>query len=252
MKQLARTALYWPKMDSEIMDLCRKCHICAQHQNAPPKTAIHPWTIPEKPWNRVHLDHAINFMGYNWQVMVDSYSKYPCIHAMKSITTKATIEKLEEDFSHFGYPLSIVTDNAPTFISAEFKQYCQDRGIIHLTGAPYHPSTNGAAERLVQTFKQAIRKSERDPKEATVEFLMQYRRSPVANGYSPSQLLNNRQLRTKIDTLVPSPTHLLQGKQSNETNKANSRLRRTADTSYKVGAPCYALYCGQIHHNKPR
>ena len=76
-----------------------------------------------------------------------------------SISAKCTIDLLEQDFSHFGFPHTIVTDNVPCFMSEEFKEFCKERGIIHLTGAPYHPSTNGAAERLVQTFKQALRKS---------------------------------------------------------------------------------------------
>jgi len=47
------------------------------------------------------------------------------------------------------------TDCAATFKSEEFQEFCKENGIVHLTGAPYHPATNGAAERLVQTFKQA-------------------------------------------------------------------------------------------------
>jgi len=61
---------------------------------------------------------------------------------------------LEQDFAHFGYPHTLVTDSAPTFMSDEFQDYCHARGIVHLTGAPYHPATNGAAERLVQTFSR--------------------------------------------------------------------------------------------------
>ena len=48
---------------------------------------------------------------------------------------------LELDFAHFGYPHTLMTDNAPTFMSDEFQDYCQARGIVHLTGAPYHPAT---------------------------------------------------------------------------------------------------------------
>ena len=91
----------------------------------------------------------------------------------------------------------------------EFQAWCKQRGIVHLTGAPYHPATNGAAERLIQSFKQALRKSSLPPKEALQEFLMQYRRIPFASGLSPSELLNGRRIRTKIDTLVPSIPHLL-------------------------------------------
>ena len=152
MKQLAQSAVYWPHIDSQIEDTCRCCTACAEHQNRPPQPDNHPWMMPEKPWSRIHIDHAINFMGSNWLIVTDAYSKYPCIHQTCSTSTKATTTLLEEDFAHFGYPHTIVSDNATTFSSAEFQEWCHYRGIKHLTGAPYHPATNGAAERLVQSF----------------------------------------------------------------------------------------------------
>ena len=184
------------------MDLCHQCTTCAEHQKKPPKAANHPWMLPEKPWSRVHVDHAINFLGSNWLILIDAYSKYPSIHPTTSTATKSTTELLEQDFAHFGYPHTIVSDNATSFSSEEFQAWCRERGIIHLTGAPYHPATNGAAERLVQTFKQALTKSSLPPRAALQEFLMQYRRTPRAEGYSPSELLNDRQIRTRIDILL--------------------------------------------------
>ena len=65
MKQLARSAVYWPHIDSQIEDTCRGCVSCAEHQNKPPKPSNHPWMMPEKPWSRIHVDHAINFMANN-------------------------------------------------------------------------------------------------------------------------------------------------------------------------------------------
>ena len=212
MKQLARSTVYWPRIDFDIEDLCRKCTSCGQFQNKPDKPSIHPWMMPEKPWSRLHLDHAINFLGRNWLVLVDAYSKYPCIHPTTSTSSKSITAILEQEFAHFGYPHTLVTDNATTFMSQEFQAWCKQRGIVHLTGAPYHPATNGAAERLIQSFKQALRKSSLPPKEALQEFLMQYRRIPFASGLSPSEFLNGRRIRTKIDTLVPSIPHLLQGR----------------------------------------
>ena len=131
----------------------QRCTACSEHQNSPEKAANHPWMPPEKPWSRLHIDHAINFLGSNWLVLADAYSKYPCIQPTTSTSTRATTDLLEESFAHFGYPHTIVSDNATTFKSDEFKQWCRDRGIAHLTGAPYHPATNGQAERLVQSFK---------------------------------------------------------------------------------------------------
>ncbi|KAL5506233.1 hypothetical protein EMCRGX_G007832 [Ephydatia muelleri] len=97
MKQLARTAVYWPRIDADIMDLFHQCTASAEHQNKPPKLANHPWMLPEKPWSRVHVDHAIIFLGCNWLVLIDAYSKYPSIHPTTSTSTKSTTELLEQD-----------------------------------------------------------------------------------------------------------------------------------------------------------
>ena len=255
-KQLARSTVYWPRIDFDIEDLCRKCTSCGQFQNKPDKPSIHPWMMPEKPWSRLHLDHAINFLGRNWLVVVDAYSKYPCIHPTTSTSSKSTTAILEQEFAHFGYPHTLVTDNATTFMSQEFQAWCKQRGIVHLTGAPYHPATNGAAERLIQSFKQALRKSSLPPKEALQEFLMQYRRIPFASGLSPSELLNGRRIRTKIDTLVPSIPHLLQGRQSRQASKhsnaEDSEVVSKVEHHYSLGDPCYALYFGPRRDRDPR
>ena len=253
MKQLARTAVYWPGIDAAIEMASRRCTSCAEHQNKPPKPPVHPWMLPEKPWSRLHLDHAINFMGRDWLVVTDAYSKYPCIHPTSSTSTRATLDLLEEDFAHFGYPHSLVTDNATTFTSGEFQRWCQERGITHLTGAPYHPATNGSAERLVETFKQALKKSSLPPKRALQEFLMQYRRMPTACGFSPSELLMSRQIRTKIDTLLPSPAHIAQGKQTRkgETTQSPGSVAKVT-RQYKAGDAVYALYHGPRRDRQPR
>ena len=256
MKQLARSTVYWPRIDFDIENLCRKCTSCGQFQNKPDKPSIHPWMMPEKPWSRLHLDHAINFLGRNWLVLVDAYSKYPCIHPTTSTSSKSTTAILEQEFAHFGYPNTLVTDNATTFMSQEFQAWCKQRGIVHLTRAPYHPATNGAAERLIQSFKQALRKSSLPPKEALQEFLMQYRRIPFASGLSPSELLNGRRIRTKIDTLVPSIPHLLQGRQSKQgskhSNAEDSEVVSKVEHHYSLGDPCYALYFGPRRNRDPR
>ena len=71
MKKLARTAVYWPRIDYDIEGTSQKFTACAEHQKLPQKYPIHPWVLPEKPWSRLHLDHAVNFMGSQWLVMID-------------------------------------------------------------------------------------------------------------------------------------------------------------------------------------
>ena len=179
-------------------------------------------------------------------IVTDAYSKYLCIHQTSSRSTKATTTLLEEDFAHFGYPHTIVSDNATTFSSAEFQEWCHYRGIKHLTGAPYHPATKGAAERLVQSFKQSMKKSKLPPRPGLHEFLMKYRHTPLNTGFSPSQLLNGRQIRlngrqirTKIDSLLPSPAHIAQERQATDATKSQQKEQSTVQhvrTRYSVGS----------------
>ena len=241
MKQLARTVVYWPNIYLDISKMCQQCDTCVQHQSATTQAPVHLWMMPEKPWSRIHVDHAIEFLGQHWLVMIDAYSKYPCIYQTTSVSTQTTINLLENSFTHFGYPQTIVSDNATTFTSDLFQQYYMERGIVHLTGAPYHSATNGAAERLIRTFKEALRKSSKPPKQALQKFLLMYRRTPTHCGYSPNELLNGRQISTKIDTLIPVPLQLPLPK------KSIKKIR-----SFKVGDPVYALYYGPRRNRNPR
>ncbi|XP_070397464.1 uncharacterized protein [Dermacentor albipictus] len=59
----------------------------------------------------------------------------------------------------FGVPEMVVSDNGPQLVSEEFKAFMRRLGARHVVSAPYHPSTNGLAERFVQTLKSALRKS---------------------------------------------------------------------------------------------
>ena len=182
---------------------------------------------------------------------MDAYSNYPCIHQTSSTSPKATINLLEEDFAHFGYPHTLVSDNAMTFTSEEFEEWGKSRGIVHLTGAPCYPATNRVAERLVQTFKRSLTKSATPPRASLQHFLMQYRRTPFLCGYFPSELLNGHQIRMAIDVLILSPAHQAWEHQSKQATKAVQRLAGWLDPQYQVSTPCYALYCGPHQDKDP-
>ncbi|KII72917.1 Transposon Tf2-6 polyprotein [Thelohanellus kitauei] len=229
MKSLARSAVFWTGIDGDIESLCRKCIRCDLYRNQLPKLENHPWEAEKNPWVRIHIDHAVNFFGTNWLIIVDSYSRYPCVHKTSSLSSESTIRLLEEDFAHFGYPLTIVSDNGTSFSSDEFTSWCDKRGITWISGAPYHPATNGLAERFVQTFKRALQRSTLSPDQALLEFLIQYRRTPQSNGKSPGELLNGRVIRSQIDTFRPI-----------ENWKTTREFEIPKSYEFiKMGSPCY-------------
>ena len=76
---------------------------------------------------------------------------------MSSTTASATIRVLRHLFARYGLPVQVVTDNGPQFAAVEFSRFLKSQGVKHIKSSPYHPSTNGLAERFVQTFKDAMR-----------------------------------------------------------------------------------------------
>ena len=128
-------------------------------RNLPP---VHPWDWTKDPWERLHIDFAGPFMNSMFLIIVDAHSKWLEIFPMKTTTTSNTIEKLRILFSQLGLPKVIVSNNGPKFVSDEVCLFVAHNGIKHITFAPYHPRTNGQAERLVQVFKQAMRSAKED------------------------------------------------------------------------------------------
>ena len=72
MKSPARCYVWWPKIDSNIEDLVSTCQL---QRSAPPKALLHPWEYPQRPWSRIHIDHAGPFLGHLFLIIVDAYSK---------------------------------------------------------------------------------------------------------------------------------------------------------------------------------
>jgi len=146
-------------------------------------------------------------MGKMWLIVVDAYSEWPEVIPMHTTTSERTMVALRTLFTTHGLPEQMVTDNGPQFISDEFEQFCGGNGIHHIRVAPYHPSSNGKAERFVQTFKAAMIKSQKGGsnwEKNLATFLLTYRITTHATtGLAPCELLMKRQLRTRLDIMRP-------------------------------------------------
>ena len=77
-----------------------------------------------------------------------------------SATSDEKIQKLWIIFANFELPEQIVTDNGSAFTSKEFKTFLQRNGIQQIRTAPYHPASNGQAERTVQILKTTLNEIE--------------------------------------------------------------------------------------------
>lgn len=205
MKSLARSFVWWPGMDNALEEEVKDCFPCRSNQKMPPSAPLHPWQWPGRAWSRLHLDFAGPFMGQTFLVLVDAHSKWLEAHIMSNITAAVTTDKLRGIFAIHGLPDTVVTDNGATFTSAIFKEFMEKNGIRHVCSAPYHPASNGLAERAVGTLKDALRKMTGHSLETKLSrFLFQYRITPhTTTGVSPAEMLFGRRPKSHLDLLHP-------------------------------------------------
>ncbi|VDH98120.1 Hypothetical predicted protein [Mytilus galloprovincialis] len=109
-------------------------------------------------------------------------------------------------FAIHGLPESIVSDNGTPFASQEFQDFVQRNGIKHIRSSPYQPSTNGLAERAVQTFKEGMKKvTEGSIETRMAKFLFTYRLTPHATtAIAPAEMLMGRRPRSLLDLTYPN------------------------------------------------
>ena len=179
MKALARSYIWWSNIDDEIEEAVQRCATCQQHQKNPLEAPAHPWEFPSGPWERLHIDHAGPVNGKMFLVIVDAYSKWIEVEVTKSTDAQSTVKILRKLFSVHGLPRVLVSDNGPGFASEELNEFLKLNGVKHLYSAPYHPASNGQAERTVRTFKETIKKLQiGDIETRLCRFLFRYRVTP--------------------------------------------------------------------------
>ncbi|XP_054746122.1 uncharacterized protein K02A2.6-like [Anastrepha obliqua] len=209
-KAIARNYVYWSNIDADIENMVKTCPNCIAAAKMPTKTMEDvPWPKPSGPWERLHIDYAGPIDSYYYLVVIDAFSKWPEVIRTKSITTALMIFSFNEIFARFGLPKTIVSDNGTQFTSHQFQQFVAEHGIQHIRSSPYHPMSNGQAERFVDTFKRALKKLNGEGVSAQnlIVFLQVYRSTPNKQNEenkSPAEVLLGRQIRLKLDLFKPT------------------------------------------------
>uniref|UniRef100_A0A0A9X8H3 RNA-directed DNA polymerase n=2 Tax=Lygus hesperus TaxID=30085 RepID=A0A0A9X8H3_LYGHE len=219
-KSLARSYVWWPKIDEDIELLVKSCENCSKYKDNPPKNSLIPWEWPEKPWSRLHIDYLGPVHNHYILVVVDSHSKWIEAFTTKNMTAVGTIRLLRESFARFGIPEVIVADNFSAFTSDEFQDFLRKNGVVFKSGAPFNPRTNGAAENAVRTVKRAIyaaigKINEDEALDMVLQrFLLDYRNTKhITTGISPAEALLGRNLRSRLDLIRPPPAAAFVAKQ---------------------------------------
>ena len=89
--------------------------------------------------------------------VIDDYNREALLNCGSiSFPTQRVVRHLEELLEYYGKPKYIRTDNGPEFISKEYKEWCEKRGIIRVYAEPGKPMQNGYVERFNRTFREDV------------------------------------------------------------------------------------------------
>ena len=200
----ARESVWWPKISDDIEETIRRCTICTKELKERHEPLM-PSDFPERPWQKVGMD--LFYLKNDWYLVVsDYYSRYPEVVKLSSMTAEVIVNHCKSLFARHGVPEEVRSDNGPQFKKLNtslFTKFALDYGFRHVTSSPRFSQSNGFVESAVKIVKNLLKKND-DPYVG----LMEYRATPLSNGYSPAELLMGRRIRT---VLPMSPIKLKPG-----------------------------------------
>ncbi|UYV77931.1 K02A2.6-like [Cordylochernes scorpioides] len=213
----ARETVWWPGISEEIAETVRKCSVCIQEAVSKHEPLI-PTNFPTRPWQKIGMD-LFKFEKKWYLVVIDYYFRFPQMVQLDRLTASVVVRSCKSIFARHGIPETVVSDNGTQFGAArEFANFARQYGFQHVTSSPRFPQSNGMAEAGVKIAKLILKKNQ-DPSLG----LLEYRSTPLENGYSPAELLMGRKLRT---TLPIAPENLNPKLVDSQTLKRKEGRRR--------------------------
>lgn len=226
-QQRAKSSIYWPGINKDIIDLIGQCLPCQTHQRSQSKQPMEPImsNIPNIAWHTIGSD-LFSLDNKDYIVIGDYFSKYPFVENIRNSTSETITRITNKIFSQFGIPNTIISDNGPCFIGQPYQTLMKQHGIKHVTSSPHYPKSHGFIERLVSTAKALIKKNPNKMESS----LLQYRTSPIGNNLpSPGELLFNRKIQGNL------PIHT-KGFQNDEVREKLLKNQQKSIKYYNRGA----------------
>ena len=124
--------LYWPGLDTDIIDCTRRCQKCI-HQSLPPKEPLQAHNVPQEPWECIAMDYFyVN--GSLYVLVCDYFSKFPFVFQTRTTSFANLRDHLQELFMVESTPDEIMSDHGPPFNGkgAQFFSYRSRYQTHHL------------------------------------------------------------------------------------------------------------------------
>lgn len=237
MLQRARRIVYWPKLQDDITNMVHKCDECQRHGNKKPRPPERQISAT-RPMGILGID-LVDFRGKHALVTIDYFSGFLTYDTLESETTETVTKVLNNIFRKFGLPEKIISDHGPCFRCNNFRRFCDQLDIWHVTSSPYYHQSNGRAEREVATIEQILKKSasEIDITKALTTHLY----TPVSDTLpSPAELSHNRRINTRLSMgMTPAPLTDQQKTHLSDKHSAHLKSSKQDNNIYLPSQPIW-------------
>ena len=167
--QKIKERFWFPDMNRKIFRYVTSCPDCIRNKSKMFKEGSTQPIIFEyegkvlHPFDVIAVD-AMVFTGpnksgrYQYVMMaVDLLTGFTIAAPLSSLKYDSIMKFFVEHVFPFGIPLTVISDNATSFKNIKWNDFCDNMSIRRRYITPYHPSSNGLAERAVGTFKLMAR-----------------------------------------------------------------------------------------------
>lgn len=162
-QSLRRQGIYWKNLKNEAIEFVKTCPKCQQHNVIqkgynPLKSIVSP--LPCDSWG---IDLAgpftLSTRGNTFLlIMIDHASKFCILEPIPNKSASTIAKVVADTICTFGPYRKLVSDNGTEFVNELMENVKVNVGFEHALISTYHPRSNGASERTVQTSVRTIKK----------------------------------------------------------------------------------------------
>ena len=159
-----RTRYFWSNMYKDVVEFIDKCDVCRSRHMKATKAPLQRMPIPSYPFEIIGIDTCGPYPetsdGYKYVVTVTCHlTSYPMAIPVKDKTAITMASVLaEEIIPTHSCPRTIISDKGTEYCNTVIDHLSVKMGINHITTSPYHPQSNGKAERFHRYMVDSLAK----------------------------------------------------------------------------------------------
>ena len=186
-------AVFWPRMQEDIIRARQACSSCDKNTPSQPAAPPKPLPTPSYPFQMIVSDY-FSHAGKKFLIIADRYSGWLSVYQGGQDGADSLIKELKTHFTTFGISDELASDGAGEYTSGKTKKFLKDWKVKLRLSSAYFAHSNQRAELGVRAAKRMLRENLTPTgsldSDKFLRALLTYRNTPDRDtGKSPAQII---------------------------------------------------------------